>query len=381
MYKRLAKSRSASFFLLGIRGVGKSTWVRQILPDAVLIDLLDEVMYHDLLVDIGLFRNLVSKSKRGDWVVVDEIQRIPRLLNEVHRLIEDQGIRFALVGSSARKLKMASTNLLAGRASVVSMFPLVPHELGEDFNLETVLQFGSIPVVWNSANRQETLQSYIDLYLREEVRAEALVRNLGGFMRFLPVAALMHGQEINTSGIARDAAVARSTVEGYLTILEDTLLTFRLNAYTPKLRIRERRGSKLYWVDTGVVRAVKRQFGPIEPGERGSLFEGWVLSILRTHNAIAPVFDDIAYWSPANSQVEVDFVLRRESRILALEAKSTKRYNTKMLKGLRALGTLPTLYKRILVYAGELSFRTEDGIYVWAVGEFLEHMANDNLWD
>ena len=381
MYKRLVNSRSASFFLLGIRGVGKSTWVRQVLPDAVLIDLLDEVMYHDLLVDIGLFRNLVSKSKRGDWVVVDEIQRIPRLLNEVHRLIEDQGIHFALIGSSARKLKMASTNLLAGRASVISMFPFVPHELGEDFDLETVLQFGSIPVVWNSANRRETLQSYIDLYLREEVRAEALVRNLGGFMRFLPIAALMHGQEINTSGIARDAAVARATVEGYLTILEDTLLTFQLGAYTPRLRVRERRGSKLYWVDPGVVRALKRQFGPIEPKERGSLFEGWVLSILRTHNSMAPVFDDIAYWSPTNSQVEVDFVLRRESKVLAIEAKSTKRYNTKLLKGLRAIGTLPALHKRILVYAGELSFRTEDGIHVWAVGEFLENMANGNLWD
>ncbi len=157
MYKRLVKPRSTSFFLLGIRGVGKSTWFRQVLPDAVLIDLLDEVMYHDLLVDIGLFRNLVSKSKRGDWVVVDEIQRIPGLLNKVHRLIEDQGIRFALNGSSERKLKMASTNPLVGRASVVSMFPFVPDELGEDLNLETVLQFGSIPVVWNSVNRRHRL--------------------------------------------------------------------------------------------------------------------------------------------------------------------------------------------------------------------------------
>lgn len=137
--------------------MGKSTWVRQVLPDAVLIDLLNEVMYDDLLVDIGLFRNLVSKSKRGDWVVVDEIQRIPGLLNKVHRLIEDQGIRFALIGSSARKLKTASTNPLVERAFVVSMFPFEPDELGEDFNLETVLQFGSIPVVWNSVNRRRTL--------------------------------------------------------------------------------------------------------------------------------------------------------------------------------------------------------------------------------
>lgn len=337
-------------------------------------------MYHDLLVDIGLFRNLVSKSKRGDWVVVDEIQRIPRLLNEVHRLIEDQGTRFALIGSSARKLKMASTNPLAGRASVVSMFPLVPQELGEDFSLETVLQYGSIPVVWNSENRREALQSYAELYLRKEVRAEALVRNLGGFARFLSVAALMHGQEVNMSGLARDCSVARSTVEGYLTILEDTLLTFRLHAFTPKLRVSERRGSKLYWVDPGVVRAVKRQFGPIVPEERGALFEGWVLSVLRTHNTIAPVFDDIAYWSPANSQVEVDFVLRRKAKTLALEAKSTKRYSTKLLKSLRAIGELPGLHKRILVYEGELSFRTEDGIHVWTVGEFLANMANKSLW-
>lgn len=381
MYKRLVKSRSASFFLLGIRGVGKSTWIRKVLPNAVLVDLLDEVMYHNLLVDVGLFRNLIAKSQRGDWVVVDEIQRIPRLLNEVHRHIEDQGLSFALIGSSARRLKMAPTNLLAGSASVVSMFPLVPQELGEDFDLETVLQYGSIPVIWNSESRREALQSYAELYLREEIRAEALVRDLGGFVRFLPVAALMHGQEINTSGLARDAAVARSTVEGYLTILEDTLLTFRLNAYTPRLRVRERRGDKLYWVDPGVVRAVKRQFGPVAPEERGSLFEGWILSILRTHNSFTPVFDDIAYWSPVNSQVEVDFVLRRESKVLAIEAKSTKRYTTKLLKGLRAIADLPTLQKRILVYAGELNFTTEDGIHVWSVEEFLENMANDSLWD
>ncbi len=381
MYKRLVNLPPNSFFLLGIRGAGKSTWIRSVLPDAIRIDLLDEVLFQDLLTNIGLFRNLIANAERGDWVIVDEVQRIPRLLNEVHRHIEDKGIRFALVGSSARKLKTAGTNLLAGRASVLSMFPLAPQEFGKDFHLDTVLQTGSIPLVWNNSHRQEALSAYTDLYLREEVRAEALVRNLGGFLRFLPVAAVMHGQEVNTSGIARDAAVSRSTVEGYMSILEDTLLTYRLHAFTPKLRVRERRGSKLYWVDPGLVRAVKRQFGSVAPEERGSLFEGWVFSVLRTHNTTARVFDDIGYWSPTNSQIEVDFLLRRDSTSLAIEVKSTKRYSTKLVRGLRSIGNLPGLKKRILVYDGELTFQTEDGINVWTVDKFLAAMANEGLWE
>lgn len=380
IYTRIARLPARSFFLLGVRGVGKSSWARATLPDAVRLDLLDEALFHDLLADPSLFRQLVSTVAPGDWIVIDEVQRIPALLNEVHRLIEERGLRFALLGSSARKLKTAGTNLLAGRAIRKAMYPLVPQELGADFNLEEVLAYGSIPLVWTADGRREVLESYTQLYLREEIRAEAVVRNLPGFVRFLPIAALLHGQVLNVAGIARDAGVARPTVAGYLEVLEDTLLTWRLPAFEAKLRVRERRRPKLYWVDPGLVRAVKRQFGPVSAEERGALFEGWVLGLLRAHAEEQPLFDSIHYWAPTESNTEVDFLLRRNAEFLAIEAKAAKRYNTALLKGLRAIDGLPNLVRRVLVHDGGRAFRTEDGIEVWPVKRFLEALRTDRLW-
>ena len=199
--------------------------------------------------------------------MVDEIQRIPGLLNEVHRFIEERGLRVVLLGSSARKLKAGGTNLLAGRALWKVMSPLVPEELGKDCSLPTVLRRGSIPLVWTARDRRQTLESCVSLNLREEIRAEALVRNLPGFVCFLPIAALHHGQVVNVSGIARDSGTARTTVSGYLDILDDTLLTFRLPAFEPRLRVRERKHPKIYWTDPGLVRAVKTQLGPVTSEE------------------------------------------------------------------------------------------------------------------
>ena len=224
IYTRLTRVPEQSFFLLGMRGVGKSTWARQALPDALRLDLLDEALFTDLLADPSLFRQLLAGAGPGEWVVVDEVQRIPSLLNEVHRMIEERGVRFALLGSSARKLKTAGTNLLAGRALRKAMHPLTPAELGDDYNLDDALRYGTIPLVWTTPDRREVLQSYTQLYLREEIRAEAAVRNLSGFVRFLPVAAVMHAQTVNAASIARDAGIARTTVNGYLEILDDTLL-------------------------------------------------------------------------------------------------------------------------------------------------------------
>ncbi len=380
LYQRITRLPARSFFLFGVRGVGKSSWARAALPKALRLDLLDETLFHDLLAEPSLFRELLSTVAPDEWVVIDEVQRIPSLLNEVHRLVEERGLRFALLGSSARKLKTAGTNLLAGRASRKAMYPLVPRELGADFKLDDVLRYGSIPLVWTAEDRREALESYTQLYLREEIRAEAVVRNLPGFVRFLPVAALLHGQTLNVTGIARDAGVARTTVSGYLDVLEDTLLTWRLPAYEAKLRVRERRRPKLYWVDPGLVRAVKRQFGPVSMEERGALFEGWILSLLRAHAEEQPVFDDIHYWAPVESRTEVDFLLTRDNEYLAIEAKAASRYNTGLLKGLRAVRDLPRLVRRVLVYDGERSFRTEDDIDVWPVNRFLEALQTDGLW-
>lgn len=380
LYTRLTSRPQRSFFLFGMRGVGKSTWARSELPDAARFDLLDEALFHELIGRPGRFAELVAGVPAEKWIVVDEVQRAPALLNEVHRLIEERGRRFALLGSSARKLRAAGTNLLAGRATRKEMFPLVPEELGQDFDLERVLRIGSMPLVLASEDPARTLLDYVALYLREEIRAEAAVRNLGGFIRFLPVAALLHGQTLSVSGIARDAGVARSTVTGYLEVLEDTLLASRLGAFEAKLRVRERRRPKLYWTDPGVVRAAKGLYGPLAPEERGALFEGWVLSVLRAYREERAVFDDIHYWSPAESRVEVDFLLRRGREFLAVEAKAAERYQTGMLRGLRAVDGLPGLTRRLLLYSGSRSFRTDDGIEIWPALRFAEELAAGTLW-
>ena len=380
-YPRLSRPPGQSFFLLGVRGVGKSSWARSRFLDAPRIDLLDEARYQDYLADPSLFAADLQAAPPGGWVVVDEIQRLPNLLNEVHRHIEERRLNFALLGSSARKLKAAGVNLLAGRALHKTMHPLTPAELGDDFDLDAALDTGTIPLVWVADDRRAVLESYVRLYLREEVRAEGLVRNLPGFARFLPVAALHHGQVVNISGIARDCGVARTTVQGYLDILEDTLLAFRLPAFQPRLRARERRHPKLYWVDPGLVRAVKRLHGPITPEERGTLLEGWVLHLLRAHAEEGGLFDELHYWAPhPANRTEVDFLLRRGTELAAIEVKSRPRYHTGMLPGLRAIAELPGMVRRVLVYGGKRSFRTGDGIDVWSTDRLQEALAENTLW-
>lgn len=369
-----------SFFLFGLRGVGKSTWIREQLPRAHRFDLLDEGLYQSLLADPAQFGGELRRLETGSWVVVDEIQRLPGLLNEVHRFIEEGGLRFALLGSSARKLRAAGVNLLGGRALWREMFPLTPEELGPDFDLERALEVGSLPLVLAAGSPQETLRSYVQLYLREEVKGEALVRNLPGFARFLPVAGLFHGQLLNVAGLARDAGVARTTVKGYLGVLEDTLLARRLPAYEARLRVRERKHPKLYWMDPGVARASKGAYGTVAPEERGPLLEGWVHTLLCTYMAERGLGDELAYWAPAASRgLEVDFVLRRGDELCALEVKAARRIHAGDMAGLRAIAELPGLRRRVLIHRGERPTRTEDGIDAWPVETFLEALEGDRL--
>lgn len=380
-YRRLTTTPAGSFFLFGVRGVGKSSWTRDTFPTAHLVDLLDESRLQTLLANPGLLALELKDLPRQRVVVLDEVQRAPALLNEVHRAIESERRRFVLLGSSARRLKTANTNLLAGRATVRTMYPLVPAELGRDFSLERVLRFGSIPLIWQAADPKSTLEAYTQLYIREEIRAEALVRNLPGFLRFLPVAALFHGQVINIAGLARDAATPRTTVEGYLGILQDTLLATILPAFEARLRVRERQHPKLYWIDPGVVRAAKRQLGPVVAEERGPLLEGWVLAVLRAHNEVSDLFEEISYWAPAQArQTEVDFLLRRGREYLALEIKAQSRFSTPQLTGLRAIADLPRLARRVLVYLGDRRLKTDDGIEVWPLDSLLTAIAGKTLW-
>lgn len=380
-FKRRIVLPDRSFFLLGPRGTGKSTWLTTNLPTARRFDLLSEELYQRLLTDPALLALELRTMETGSWVIIDEIQRLPNLLNEAHRFIEERGLRFALCGSSARKLKRAGVNLLAGRAVRRSMHPFLPEELADAFDLNSALETGLLPIVWSASNRRDVLDTYVQHYLKEEIQAEALVRNLAGFARFLPVAAIVHGRVINTSNIARECGVSRTTVAGYLEILEETLLAFTVPAYESKLRVRERRLPKMYWCDPGLVRAVKKARGPVVPEERGALFEGLVMQLLRAYRDYIGLCDDIFYWAAGNqSDIEVDAILKRGEEIVAVEIKSGKNFQPAWVKGLRALARLPGLRRRLIVYPEGPDLRTEDGIEVMSLLSFSRAVAAGAIW-
>lgn len=383
VFQRILVPPRGSFFLFGPRGSGKSTWLRQHFADATWIDLLDEGLYQSYLADAGAFGRRMTALAPGSRVVIDEIQRLPSLLNEVHRFIEGRSLEFALSGSSARKLRRAGTNLLAGRAVRKEMHPLVPEELGSNFDLDRVLAHGSLALVWDRGGVREVLEAYVQTYLREEIQAEALVRNLAGFARFLPVAALFHGQVLNAAALARDAGVSRTTVLGYLDVLEDTLLAFRLPAWEGRLRVKEKRHPKLYWVDPGIARAARRRFGAVVSEEHGALFEGWMAELLRTYRSHRQAFDDWHYWAPTESAaLEVDFLLWRDDACVALEVKATKRFRPEHTRGLDAFaaGFTGKKLRTIVVYLGDERLATPLGVEVLPLGVFLEQLEGGQLF-
>lgn len=383
LYDRLLRPPVQSFFLLGLRGSGKSTWARQNFPGARRFDLLNEGLYQDYLRDPSLFGRELSLSAPGATIVVDEVQRLPALLNEVHRFIEERQIRFVLLGSSARKLKQVGTNLLAGRALQRLLLPLLPSELGADFDLARVLRAGSLAIIWQSPEPAESLRAYVQLFLKEEIQAEALVRNLPGFARFLPTAALFHGQVLNTAGLARDAGVARTTVTGYLEILADTYLAWLLPAYEARLRVKERRHPKLYWTDPGVLRAVRQEYHPPTALERGPLLEGWIGMLLRAYGdpvwGVGRRFDALSYWAPSAGGTEVDFLAERDKEFVAIEVKAKTHLTPRDFVGLKAIADLPGIRRRVVVFLGERPFRTSDGIDALPVTEFLADLHNGRV--
>lgn len=370
---RLLQPPSQSFFLFGPRGTGKSQWLGgHFTHAAASFDLLDEALHVELLAEPAALARKLEPLRAGDWVVIDEVQRAPVLLNTVHRFIEKRRLRFVLCGSSARQLRRRGVNLLAGRAVERRLHPFTPAELGDRFDLEDALRLGTLPLVWSAAERADTLRAYVQTYLAQEIQAEAAVRGLPSFVRFLPIAALFHGQVLNVASLARDSGVPRTTVQAYLEILEQTLLMFRLDAYRPRLRVKEVAHPKMYWADAGLVRAFKRTFGPLQAEERGALFEGWVAQTLRAMNDYQGLFDEWSYWSSHGSRgaVEVDFLLRQGKQLIAVEAKAGRRFKPEMLTGLQAIAELPGIKRRILVYGGSDSWQTPDHVEVKSAASF-----------
>ena len=363
-YTRNLPLPERSFFLFGPRGTGKTTWMRQELSSARWYELILEREVLRLTRDPGVFGQEVQALPRGSWVVVDEVQRLPALLNEIQHLISRQGnrVHFALTGSSARRLKREQANLLAMRVINRQFFPLTAHELGGDFVVENALRFGTLPAVVTArtnAERIDLLEAYAANYLAQEIRAEALVRRLDSFTRFLDVAALANGQLTNLAGIARDAAVARPTVQGYFEVLTDTLIGTFLPAWRARAKIKEVAHPKFYFFDPGVVRALTgRLREPLHESERGALLETLVLGELRAWLNVSGIGGRLAFWrTPSGS--EVDFIWTRGERSVGIEVKSSERWRSEDGRQLQELLAKRVIRRGYGVYMG--STPSKDG--------------------
>ncbi|MFA5140362.1 MAG: AAA family ATPase [Elusimicrobiota bacterium] len=337
MFTRILKKPEDSILLVGPRGTGKSTWIREHFKDAVTYDLLDSSEALRFARDPSLLYKEVSILPAGSWVVVDEVQKAPALLDEVHRLIEQRGLRFILSGSSARKLRRGGTNLLAGRALLTPFFPLVSQEVGFDLPDMRQLRYGMLPKAFLSDRPQGYLRTYASTYLKEEIQAEALTRSIGAFSRFLEVASRQNGQITNVSNIARDAQVPRPTVACYFEILADTLIGSWLPAWKLKRATKQARHPKFYFFDPGIGRALSERL-PYPPTEEesGVLLETWILNELRAYLSYSGLDYPIYYWSSPD-RVEVDFFLETARGYLALEAKSAPAWRSAFGRGLQRL--------------------------------------------
>lgn len=363
MYPRLLPLPSQSFFLFGPRGTGKSMWLSHALPDAALaIDLLRSSAYLAYKRDPSLLAREVAALAPGSWIVIDEVQKLPELLDEVHALLfaSDHGYRFALSGSSARKLKQSNANMLAGRAWSKRMFPLSLLEMAEDFGLEEALRYGQLPLRINAtsvADQQEFLDAYVETYLREEIWQEALVRNLDRFHRFLSVAAVVNGQILNLSNIAREVGVARSTVQGYFSIIEDTLIGWQLPAWRKRAKVKEVAHPKFFLFDCGVQRALAglHRDKP-SAAERGVLFETWLLNEFRALNAYGSHGAEMFYWRTESGN-EVDLIWKRGAHATGIEIKSSTTWKDDFNKGLRTLLGTGDIDRAFGVYTGDRELR------------------------
>ncbi len=343
-----------SFFLLGPRGTGKTYWVQHHFPQAFYLDLLNTSLYHTLLANPSRLESLIPIDFK-DWIVIDEVQKIPELLNEVHRLIEKKHYRFVLTGSSARSLKRKGVNLLAGRAINHMLHPLIAQEMGSQFILKRALHYGMLPSIYTDdvADPKAYLHTYVTNYLREEVLQEGLTRNLSEFTRFLETASFSQGATLNFSDIARDAAIDRKIVSSYFDIVEDLLIAVRLPVFTKRAKRRLVASPKFYYFDAGVYRTLRPK-GPLDSPEEidGAALETLFLQHLRAINDYYQLGYQIYYWRTSND-VEVDFIVYGERGFHAFEIKRKAKYSTSDLSGLKAFAKDYPKANGYLIYGGE----------------------------
>lgn len=374
MYKRLLqlpRQPQKSFFLWGPRQTGKTTLLKKIYPDALRIDLLktDELMRY--LKKPSLLREEASALPPTKLIVIDEIQKVPMLLDEIHYLIEEQGRKFVLCGSSARKVKRGHANLLGGRAIRYELLGLSAQEIGNNFSLDHLVNTGPLPNHYNDENPRLSLRSYVDDYLREEILHEGLTRNLPVFSDFLRVAAIGDTEVLNMSNVASETGVAVSTVRDHYGILVDTLMGEFLPAYTNRPKRRTIQAPKFYFRDLGVVNYLARR-GVVEPGSElfGKGFENWLFHELSVHSRYSELFYQLSYWR-LSSGIEVDFIL--DNGVVAIEAKGKSRITSRDKKGLIQFKKDFPEVKHLLIVCLEKRMRkTDEGILIVPYGEFIQ---------
>ncbi len=380
MHTRLLKKITSSAFLLGPRGTGKSTWIKHHYPDSIRYDLLNTSEVIRLSRQPSLLYDETIHLTTGTWVVIDEIQKVPSLLNEVHRIMEEKNIYFLLSGSSARKLRNSNANLLAGRAISLYLFPFVSQEVGFNFDLNNQITYGMLPLSFLSEKPKRFLKTYTETYLKEEIKEEALTRNIGNFARFLEVAARQNGQVTNVSSISRDAMVARQTVQGYFEILIDTLIGFWLYPWKLKRSTKQVSHPKFYFFDSGVARSLSGRLAyPPLPEELGSLFETFILNELRAYLHYNDIEYPLYYWR-SHSGNEVDIFLETSKGFLAIELKSTLAWERKYNKGLYRLREEigERKVKCLGVFLGERAVHM-DGINIYPAMQFLKMLWGDEI--
>ncbi len=355
-----------SFFLFGPRGTGKSTWLKQVLPEARRLDLLDTSLQLELSREPHQLESVIGIHPANAWIVLDEVQKVPALLEEVHRLMEERRWRFALCGSSARQLRRGGADWLAGRALTLNMESFSAAELGVRYEILRALEWGLLPVVWAQDLPADILTAYLNTYLKEEIREEGLIRRVPPFLRFLAIAGQMNGQAVNGHNIAREAAVARATVDTYFSILTDTLIGHFLPAWRPGLKVREATHPKFYWFDPGVARAAAGLLrDPVDRIWQGTALETLVFHELRVYNETSRKQRPLAYYR-TSAGVEIDFIVETAKRqatspphVVAIEVKRAEKWNRAWEKPMRQLRESPSLKvdRLIGIYMGDRTYQ------------------------
>jgi len=374
---RFLKKPSGSFFLFGPRGTGKSLWTQHCFKEAIRLDFLQPDVFRTYSSYPERLRELVEGNRQVKIFVLDEVQKIPEILSVIHSLIEKyKDKQFVLTGSSARKIKRAGVDLLAGRAVIYNLHPFMASELGSSFSFDRALRYGLLPLVWMSQNCEDVLGAYHGLYLKEEVHMEALVRNIGNFSRFLEAISFSHGSVLNISNVARECEVGRKTVEGYVDILKDLLLSFRVPIFKKRAKRALVEHPKFYFFETGVFRSIRPK-GPLDRVEEidGLALEGLVAQHLRAWITYRRKDNALYYWR-TRSGVEVDFVVYGEDGLWALEVKNTSKIDSLNLRALKSFKEDYPESNIIFLYRGRERLKKE-GVLCLPCEEFLSQLHPD----